>query len=163
MRFLSLALVSLVAVAMLATACGDDDDRDSTEPTGDGADAGLGFPLTPPDDAVTTASGLQYIDLQAGTGPTPTHTTTTSVTVHYRGLLPDGTQFDSSYDRGTPAEFQLGGVIPGFAEGIATMNTGGHRVLYIPGELAYGAAGNPRAGIGPNQPLIFEVELIASS
>ena len=157
-----LGLLAVLALALVAAAaCGDDDDDGGTGNTASQYSAG-DYPLTPPADAVTTASGLQYIDLSVGDGAMPTQAATTMVTVHYRGLLPDGTQFDSSYDRGQPAQFALGGVIAGFGEGVSTMHVGGHRVLYIPGALAYGPGGNPNAGIGPNQDLIFEVELIAT-
>ncbi len=149
-----LGLVVLLVAALLA-ACGDDDDDSGT----DGGD----YPLTAPSDAVVTASGLRYIDLAVGDGAMPATDASATVTVNYRGLLPDGTQFDSSYDRGQPSQFQLGRVIPGFAEGIASMHVGGHRVLYIPGAIAYGPGGNPNAGIGPNQDLVFEVELIATN
>lgn len=162
-------LLLLPALLLFAAACGDNDDGDDTgtpsvptATTADG-DSEADYPLEPPADAVTTDTGLQYIDLREGTGPSPSSDAAVTVTVHYRGLLPDGTEFDSSYSRGAPAQFQLNGVIPGFAEGIRTMNVGGHRVLYIPGDLGYAEGGNPRAGIGPNQPLVFEVELIASN
>jgi FKBP-type peptidyl-prolyl cis-trans isomerase len=82
------------------------------------------------------------------------------VTVHYSGWLTDGTQFDSSVERGQPIAFSLAGVIDGWTEGVGSMNEGGKRRLLIPGELAYGAGGRPNAGIGPNATLIFDVELI---
>lgn len=110
-------------------------------------------------DYITTANGLKYYDLQAGTGATPTAGQT--VVVHYTGWLADGTQFDSSVDRGEPFSFQLGtgGVIPGWDEGVSTMKVGGKRQLVIPPELGYGASGAGSA-IPANATLIFEIELI---
>jgi len=111
-------------------------------------------------DYITTASGLKYYDLVEGAGETPK--TGQTVVVHYTGWLQDGTQFDSSLDRGEPFSFQLGtgGVIPGWDEGLATMKVGGKRQLVIPPELGYGDAG---AGgtIPPGATLIFEVELLS--
>ena len=108
---------------------------------------------------VTTASGLQYKVLQTGSGPVAKAGDT--VTVNYTGWLTDGTKFDSSKDRGTPFQFQLGGgqVIKGWDQGVAGMKVGGVRKLTIPPELGYGARG---AGgvIPPNATLVFEVELL---
>ena len=110
----------------------------------------------------TTESGLKYANLLPGDGPSPTPGEL--VIVHYTGWLEDGTKFDSSLDRGQPFSFVLGAgeVIPGWDEGVASMQIGGKRQLVIPPELAYGAAG---AGgvIPPNATLIFEVELVAFS
>ncbi|HPC72571.1 MAG TPA: FKBP-type peptidyl-prolyl cis-trans isomerase [Treponema sp.] len=105
----------------------------------------------------TTASGLQYEVISEGTGLKPQATDT--VKVHYTGTLMDGTKFDSSIDRGEPAEFPLDQVIPGWTEGIQLMSVGSKYKLYIPSSLAYGESG---AGgvIPPNSPLIFEVELL---
>lgn len=106
----------------------------------------------------TTASGLQYEVLQAGDGPKPGPTD--NVTVHYTGSLLDGTVFDSSVKRGEPASFSLDGVVPGWSEGVQLMNKGAKFRFVIPSDLAYGEQGAPRAGIGPNSTLIFEVELL---
>ena len=106
---------------------------------------------------VTLPSGLQYEVLQAGTGPKPTVDST--VTVHYRGTLLDGTEFDSSYKRGEPATFPLKGVIKGWQEGVSLMPQGSKWKLYIPPELAYGEAG-AGSQIGPDSTLVFEVELL---
>lgn len=105
----------------------------------------------------TTDSGLQYKVVEEGDGASPGPDDV--VTVHYRGTLIDGTQFDSSYDRGTPATFPVGGVIAGWTEALQLMSVGSKYELYIPPDLAYGANG---AGgrIGPNEALIFEVELL---
>jgi FKBP-type peptidyl-prolyl cis-trans isomerase FklB len=105
----------------------------------------------------TTASGLQYKVLKAGNGPTPK--TTDKVRTHYHGTLIDGTVFDSSVQRGEPAEFPVGGVIRGWTEALQLMKVGDKWQLFIPSELAYGPRG---AGgvIGPNATLIFEIELL---
>lgn len=104
----------------------------------------------------TTDSGLQYEVLRAGKGKKPV--ATDSVKVHYTGKLIDGTKFDSSHDRGAPATFGVSGVIPGFSQGLQLMQEGAKFLLTIPSDIAYGEQGP--ASIGPNQVLIFEVELI---
>ncbi len=104
-----------------------------------------------------TESGLQYIVVKEGDGPNPKATDT--VKVHYRGTLIDGTEFDSSYSRGEPAEFQVQGVIPGWIEGIQLMKVGGKYKFFIPPELAYSYRG-AEPDIGPNEALIFDVELL---
>ena len=103
----------------------------------------------------TTASGLQYQILTAGSGKTPAATDT--VTVHYKGTLVDGTEFDSSYKRGQPATFPVAGVIPGWTEALQLMKVGTKAQLVIPPELAYGSNG-PLA----NQVLLFDVELLGA-
>ena len=106
---------------------------------------------------VTTASGLQYTVLKKGKGKKAT--TKNKVKVHYHGTLIDGTVFDSSVDRGTPAEFGVTAVIKGWTEGLQLMNVGAKYKFFIPQELAYGAS--PRPGvIKPYMALVFEVELL---
>ena len=108
--------------------------------------------------AQKTASGLIYFETQAGTGNQPTPTDT--VKVHYRGTLVNGTEFDSSYKRGTPAEFPLSGVIKCWTEGVAKMKVGGKAKLVCPSDIAYGERG-AGSSIPPNSVLNFEVELLS--
>ena len=106
----------------------------------------------------TTASGLQYKVIKEGSGAKPAATST--VTVHYKGTLLNGNQFDSSYDRGQPATFQLNQVIPGWTEGVQLMTPGSKYQFWIPGNLGYGPQGSPPS-IPPNATLVFEVELLS--
>jgi FKBP-type peptidyl-prolyl cis-trans isomerase FklB len=105
----------------------------------------------------STASGLQYKVIEAGSGDSPKDGDV--ITAHYKGSLIDGRVFDNSYDRGTPLEFELNNVIPGWQEALKLMSSGAKWEVYIPANLAYGEKG---AGdrIGPNETLIFTVELI---
>ena len=109
------------------------------------------------DGVITTASGLQYEVLKQGDGPIPTASNT--VKVNYRGTLIDGTEFDSSYSRGEPSTFPVSGVIPGWTEALLLMNVGSEYRLVVPPSLAYGEQGAGSV-IGPNEVLIFEVELL---
>lgn len=108
---------------------------------------------------MSTPSGLQYEVIEEGTGTNPS--ATSQVTVHYTGTLLDGTKFDSSVDRGTPATFGLNQVISGWTEGLQLMSPGAKYRFYIPAELAYGPSPPPGSPIGPNSTLIFDVELIS--
>ena len=107
---------------------------------------------------VTLPSGMQYKILTAGTGPKPTASDT--VTCNYRGTLINGKEFDSSYKRGQPTSFQVGGVIKGWTEALQLMPVGSKWQLFIPADMAYGDRG-AGGDIGPGETLIFEVELIS--
>ena len=106
---------------------------------------------------MVTESGIQYQVLTAAEGPKPA--ATDKVKVHYKGTTIDGTTFDSSYDRGEPAEFGLNQVIPGWTEGVQLMSVGSKYKFVIPSNLAYGEQG-AGASIGPGETLVFEVELL---
>jgi FKBP-type peptidyl-prolyl cis-trans isomerase len=110
------------------------------------------------DGVVALPSGLQYKTLTQGTGPKPT--ASDSVVCNYRGTLINGTEFDSSYKRGQPATFPVGGVIKGWTEALQLMPVGSKWQLFIPADLAYGER-SPAPEIGPDSTLIFEVELLS--
>lgn len=140
----------LLCIALVfGAACGEDDKQETT--------------VAEQAQIVTTASGLQYQDLAAGSGEAVT--TGKTVSMHYTGWLSEGgnpgAKFDSSLDRGQPFTFRLGGkqVIAGWDEGIVGMKKGGKRRLIIPANLAYGAAGRPPV-IPQNADLIFDTELV---
>jgi len=109
------------------------------------------------DGVKTTASGLQYKVIKAGTGPQPA--LEDSVTVHYTGRLIDGTVFDSSRERGDAATFPVRGVIAGWIEALQLMKQGDHWEIYVPSDLAYGPRGAGTT-IGPNSTLVFDIELL---
>lgn len=109
------------------------------------------------DGVQVTESGLQYKVIKSGEGATPT--AENHVSVHYEGKLTNGKIFDSSRQRGQPASFPVNGVIPGWTEALQRMKVGDIWMLFIPPNLAYGERGSP-GGIGPNEALIFEVELL---
>ena len=108
--------------------------------------------------AVVTTSGLVYRSLKDGTGASPT--ASDKVKVHYRGIFPDGKEFDSSYKRNEAIEFPLNGVIKCWTEGVQRMKVGGKAKLTCPASIAYGERGAGGA-IPPNATLLFEVELLA--
>ncbi|HRW11074.1 MAG TPA: FKBP-type peptidyl-prolyl cis-trans isomerase [Caldilineaceae bacterium] len=147
----------LVLVALLLLACGPE--QDSTTSTADAASDAASTTNETQGDTMLTDSGLQYMEVQAGTGPAPQ--AGDIVSVHYTGTLTNGVVFDSSYQRNEPLTFPLGVgmVIPGWDEGIGLMQKGGKAQLTIPPELGYGERG---AGgvIPPNATLIFDVELV---
>lgn len=110
------------------------------------------------EDVVVLPSGLQYRILEEGSGASPGPTD--SVTVHYRGTLINGTEFDSTYGGGQPLTFQVSGVIMGWYEALQLMKEGSRWELFVPPDLAYGREG-AGARIGPNSTLLFEVQLIS--
>ena len=110
------------------------------------------------DGVTTTESGLQYEVVKKAEGAQPK--VSDVVSVHYQGTLVDGSVFDSSIERGEPVEFPVGGVIPGWVEGLQLMSVGEKYKFYIPSELAYGAQ-SPTPAIPANSTLVFEVELLA--
>ena len=106
---------------------------------------------------ITTPSGLKIHDVRIGDGASPKPGQ--SVKVNYIGTLENGKEFENSYKAGKPATFRIGRLIPGWDEGLSTMKVGGERMLYIPSNLAYGAAGSP-PNIPPNSNLKFKIELL---
>ena len=164
MNRLSWGMVLLLGIGLTVSlaACGDG------EEAGPAATPSATPPVTPVEggppaisgEPTVTASGLQFIDIEVGTGDSPQSGQT--VEVHYTGWLADGTKFDSSLDRGQPFSFVLGAgrVIAGWDEGVASMKVGGERRLIIPPELAYGESGYPPV-IPANAELTFDVELLA--
>ena len=146
--------VRMIAIAVALTVCA------AAFVAGDAAAAGKKYleENAAKEGVTTTASGLQYKVLKAGTGSVhPTRSDT--VTVHYRGTLTNGKEFDSSYKRGEPTSFGVGQVIAGWTEALQLMRVGDTYELTIPSDLAYGKRGAGR-DIGPNSTLIFKVELL---
>jgi FKBP-type peptidyl-prolyl cis-trans isomerase len=160
---LSIILLALLIVAGVA-ACGDEDSDDGSDPGSQPSaeateETDTSGAATCYEEGTTTDSGLKIEDKVCGDGDVAE--AGQLVTVHYVGTLEDGTQFDSSRDRGQPFEFQLGAgmVIPGWDEGVEGMAVGGQRTLTIPPELGYGAEGAGEV-IPPDSTLIFEIELL---
>jgi len=116
------------------------------------------FQVPDESELTTTPSGLKYKTIREGTGKTPT--ASNGVLAHYAGWLTDGTGFDNSYDRGAPLDFNLGGVIAGWTEGLQLMKEGGATLFVIPPSIGYGARGAGGA-IPPNATLVFYVELVS--
>lgn len=164
-------LISILAILLLIFAAGCGGDAEETPeskmeeavqpkttppPASQPAAAGITMAIG---DTVTTASGLKYVDITVGDGPSPTNGQMCEM--HYTGWLTNGTKFDSSRDRGQTFQFPIGkgSVIKGWDEGIASMKVGGQRMLIIPSDLAYGPGGRPPV-IPPKSTLIFDVALI---
>lgn len=156
-------ILALIAAATLSCFCGsllaDEQNAQSANSADQNKLAGQAFlakNMSQPG-VITLPDGLQFKVIKQGDGPRPTASST--VTVHYAGRLINGKEFDSSYKRGEPTTFPLSGVIPGWTEALQRMNKGAVYELYIPAALAYGDKGAPPA-IGPNETLIFKVELL---
>ena len=158
LAILALSVASMLSASTYAvtTASGEGKSTDTATARPLTGEAFLAANKTKPG-VVTLSDGLQYKVIVAGKGPKPKDNDT--VTVHYQGKLIDGSEFDSSYKRGEPATFPVLGVIPGWTEALKLMPVGSTWELYIPSSLAYGEQGAPPV-IGPNQTLIFTVQLL---
>ena len=143
--------ISLILCVTFFVSCSTEKPRKVTTYPNQPISSGIDF------DGKTTASGLKYQVLKKGSGKRPNLRST--VTVHYRGTLLNGKEFDSSYRRNRPATFQLTRVIAGWTEGLQLMRAGAKYRFLIPSHLAYGRRGT--RGIPPHSTLIFEVELLA--
>jgi len=152
----SFAVLAVAVAALAVSGCGK---SETASAPAEKTEAAAAAPAAAPvgGKVVTTQSGLQYEVLSSGSGKSPGPTD--SVTVHYRGTLTDGTEFDSSHKRGQPAVFPVNRVIPGWTEALQLMKEGDKWKLTIPPQLAYGERGAGKL-IPPNSTLIFEVELI---
>lgn len=158
MKSISLALSS--AVLLLLTGCQTSPVKEAPPPVQQPSPSlESPAPSAAPSGVVTTAGGLQYQVLASGPASGRSPTVSDSVTVHYRGTLTDGTVFDSSIDRGVPATFGVGQVIPGWTEALQLMKPGDKWLLHIPARLAYGARAVGDK-IPANSDLIFQVELL---
>jgi FKBP-type peptidyl-prolyl cis-trans isomerase FkpA len=151
-------MIAISAMGLIMMSCSDQSTEQQAEASAAESTENMEQIVTTANQMIKTASGLKYEIIQEGTGASPE--ATDMVTVHYEGTLLDGTKFDSSYDRGQPAEFPLNRVIPGWTEGVQLMKEGATYKFLIPSELAYGERGTPGGPIGPNEDLIFTVELI---
>ncbi|HEU4389155.1 MAG TPA: FKBP-type peptidyl-prolyl cis-trans isomerase [Blastocatellia bacterium] len=152
-----MAALAVFGAALFTASCGSKEESASGKTPSVSADTGANAERS---QQVKTRTGLRYIDLIEGTGPSPRNGQT--VTIHFVGTLMSGLKFDSSIDRNEPYSFVIGRgkVIKGWDEGVMSMKVGGKRRLIIPPDLAYGprAAGD---GIPPNSTLIFEVQLLS--
>jgi len=158
--FTRIALAALGISLFLLFACsggGADEAGKSAESSKEAATAAADTAAAEGGKVVTTASGLKYEIIRPGTGKSPM--LGDRVTVNYRGTLTDGKEFDSSYKRGKPATFPVAGVIKGWTEALQLMKEGAKWRLTIPPDLAYGSRGAGNV-IGPNETLIFDVELL---
>lgn len=155
-----IGLGMLSAAAYADTTTGSTTDTTGTTMTNTTTDKGAAFleANKKKEGVVTLPDGLQYKVIKEGKGTKPSINDT--VTVHYAGTTVDGTEFDSSYKRGEPATFPVSGVIQGWTEALQLMPAGSTWELFIPANLAYGSRGAPPV-IGPNEVLIFKVELIS--
>lgn len=156
MKKISVLLLTLILIVLITSAC------QSNKPESTSVNVLNSLSVSDESQSIAsgrqrTYSGLEYEILSSGTGQRPT--AYSMVTVHYTGKLTNGTVFDSSVQRGQPATFSLQQVISGWTEGIPLMQEGSRFRFTIPPHLAYGAAGSPPK-IGPNETLIFDVELI---
>lgn len=151
-------MITVPAMGLFIMSCSDQSTEQQAEEVAANTTETMEQNVTTAGEMFETASGLKYEIIQEGTGASPV--ATDMVTVHYEGTLLDGTKFDSSYDRGQPAEFPLNRVIPGWTEGVQLMKEGATYKFHIPSALAYGESGTPGGPIGPNEDLIFTVELI---
>ncbi len=151
-------MIAISAMGLIMMSCSDQSTEQQAAASAAESTENMEQIVTTANQMIETASGLKYEIIQEGTGASPE--ATDMVTVHYEGTLLDGTKFDSSYDRGQPAEFPLNRVIPGWTEGVQLMKEGATYKFLIPSELAYGERGTPGGPIGPNEDLIFTVELI---
>ena len=151
-------MIAISAMGLIMMSCSDQSTEQQAEASAAESTENMEQIVTTANQMIKTASGLKYEIIQEGTGASPE--ATDMVTVHYEGTLLNGTKFDSSYDRGQPAEFPLNRVIPGWTEGVQLMKEGATYKFLIPSELAYGERGTPGGPIGPNEDLIFTVELI---
>ena len=143
--------ISLLFLAIILAGCSSKTESGTADPQGYLAKAAA------EPGAMRTPSGLVYRELRAGSGGSPKASDT--VQVNYRGTLPDGTEFDSSYKRNEPAQFPLSQVIPCWTEGVQKMKVGGKAELVCPASIAYGDRGSPPV-IPPGATLIFEIELL---
>lgn len=152
----------IISILFLCTACLDDSDfyKNNSKSAEDNLKEGQAFLAenAKEEGVITLKTGLQYKVITEGTGETPTYYDT--VECDYEGRLIDGTIFDSSYQRGESAEFQVSGVIAGWTAALQMMKEGAEWELYIPSDLAYGTRG-AGSTIGPNMTLIFKIKLIS--
>lgn len=148
-------LLVLVSIAFISCSRAPD-----SKPTENVSDQAFADKAASEPGAVRMPSGLIYKELEKGTGKSPIATDV--VRVNYRGMLVDGTEFDSSYKRNEPAEFPLNQVIPCWTEAVQKMQVGGKSRLVCPANIAYGAEGRPPV-IPPNATLVFEIELLGIS
>ena len=148
------ALVSCPAENVLADISAFSDELPALEGSAEAFHSALGAR----DNVTTTESGLQYAVVQSGNPKGPQPEPTNTVRVNYHGVFPDGTKFDSSFDRGEPAEFPLNRVIRGWTEGVGLMRPCDAWTFYIPSDLAYGPNGRP--GIPGGASLVFYVQLL---